>query len=130
VSRQIVTRGGKRKGAGPRGAQQHPFFEKIATGEFFERLIPNDLEIKYWRYFMSGYITEYGWDGNPVKIIPIPLDPIMWQAFKRAVEYKRGMPIQPVAARLTSNVPVQIISNVALQAVIEVKAEQVKDEES
>ena len=79
---------------------------------------------------MSGYITEYGWDGNPVKIIPIPLDPIMWQAFKRAVEYKRGMPIQPVAARVTSNVPVQIISNVALQAVIEVKAEQVKDEES
>ena len=103
----------RKRGAknGKRGPQYHPFFEKLATGAWFAKLIPNELEARYWLYFMSGYITEDLWDGRK-QIIRIPLDPIMWAAFKRAVEYKRGMPIQPVAAKVEATVGFTIVNNV------------------
>lgn len=69
---------------------------KEQTKEFFARIVDDEIEAKFWRYFMTGYETHELPDGR-MQIIPIPLDPIAFAAFKRAVEYKRGLPVQVIA---------------------------------
>lgn len=68
---------------------------KEATRDFFQRIMDDEIEAKFWRFFMMGYETSILPDGR-MQIIPIPVDPVSFQAFKRAVEYKRGLPVQPV----------------------------------
>lgn len=55
---------------------------------FSERVMDNDTELKLWRFFMTGNEEGLLGDIEGVKLI----NPICWQAFKRAVEYKRGLP--------------------------------------
>jgi len=64
---------------------------KAETKSFFEKILDDEVEAKFWRYFMTGYLV----DSVTNACIPYPLNPISFAAFKRAVEYKRGMPMQP-----------------------------------
>lgn len=68
---------------------------KEATKDFFRRIVDDDVEAKFWRHFITGFELVPQNDGT-MQLVPIPLDPVAWQAFKRAVEYKRGMPVQLV----------------------------------
>src|SRR5882724_3418298 len=63
------------------------------TKSFFEKILDDETEARFWRYFMTGYVIDETPEGK-MQIIPIPLNAISWTAFKRAVEYKRGMPVQ------------------------------------
>ena len=63
------------------------------TKSFFDKILDDETEARFWRYFMTGYVIDATPDGK-TQILPIPLNPISWTAFKRAVEYKRGMPVQ------------------------------------
>lgn len=89
--------GGKRLGAGRKPGTQNKTAEavKAKAVSYFERLLDDETEAKFWRYFMTGYVVEVQEDGSE-RIIPIPINPVTWAAFKRAVEYKRGMPVQTV----------------------------------
>lgn len=89
--------GGKRLGSGRKPGVQNKKTEatKAKAISFFEKLLDDETEAKFWRYFMSGYVVEILENGEQ-KIVPIPLNPVMFAAFKRAVEYKRGMPVQTV----------------------------------
>ena len=84
---------------------------KKESEDFFAELLDDESEARFWRYFMTGYVIDQLPNGA-YRVIPIPLDSIMWAAFKRAVEYKRGMPVQPVAARFLGTVGVEISTNV------------------
>lgn len=90
--------GGKRLGAGRKRGTQNKFTEavKAKAASYFEKLLDDETEAKFWRYFMTGYVVEILADGTE-RIIPIPVNPVTWAAFKRAVEYKRGMPVQTIA---------------------------------
>lgn len=79
--------GGRKKGT----ANRNTLATREQTKSFFERILDEETEAKFWRYFMSGYVI----DPATNQIIPIPLNVVSFQAFKRAVEYKRGMPVQP-----------------------------------
>lgn len=68
---------------------------KEATRDFFHRILDDEIEAKFWRFFMTGYEMVPLPDGK-LQLIPIPVDPVSFSAFKRAVEYKRGLPVQPV----------------------------------
>lgn len=89
--------GGARPGSGrPKGVQNKIVeYVKVKSVSFFERILDDDTEAKFWRYFMTGYIIDTLPDGSN-QIISIPVDATCWNAFRRAVEYKRGMPIQPI----------------------------------
>ena len=68
---------------------------KEATKDFFRRIVDDEIEAKFWRHFITGFELITLPDGT-AQVLQIPLDPVAWQAFKRAVEYKRGMPVQLV----------------------------------
>lgn len=89
--------GGKRLGAGRPAGTQNKTAEavKAKAVSYFAKLLDDETEAKFWRYFMSGYVVDVEADGTQ-RIIPIPINPVSWAAFKRAVEYKRGMPVQTV----------------------------------
>lgn len=53
---------------------------KAETQSFFKRIIDDEKEAEMWQHFLMGTETNI----------------ICWQAFKRAVEYKRGMPKETV----------------------------------
>ena len=65
---------------------------KAKAISYFEALLDDETEGKFWRYFMSGYVV----DPETKCVIPLPLNMVCWQAFKRAVEYKRGCPVLTV----------------------------------
>lgn len=73
------------------------------TIKFFQRIIDDEVEAKFWRFFITGYQEHVKEDGT-LQLIKYELDPISFSAFKRAVEYKRGLPVQPVE-RVDTNVP-------------------------
>ena len=52
--------------------------KRESTQEFFRRILDEEAEQKLWQAFFDG----------------VNQNPIAFQAFKRAVEYKRGMPVQ------------------------------------
>lgn len=66
--------------------------------EYFQQIVSDKQESKLWDHFMNSP------DPNIVN----------WQAFKRAVEYKRGMPVQQHAGPDGGPIPVQLITNAAL----------------
>jgi len=70
--------------------------EREQTQDFFRRIVDDEIEAKFWRYFITGY-EMINLPNGSVQIVPIPLNPVSFSAFKRAVEYKRGLPVQPVA---------------------------------
>ena len=107
----LVKTGGRQKGTQNRTTPE----KKEQVADFFHKLIDDETEAKFWRYFMTGYVVDIQEDGSQ-KIIPIPLDPITWGSFKRAVEYKRGMPVQPVIGKFDGNIMVEIKSNVTAVA--------------
>lgn len=90
-------------GGRPPGAQ-NKIVEAIKKKSisFFERILDDETEAKFWRYFMTGYVVESITNSEGqitnCQIVPIPLNPVAWNAFKRAVEYKRGMPVQAIIA--------------------------------
>jgi len=95
-----MAHGGKRIGAGRKPGTSNRVnqeMRELAKG-FFERLLDDETEAKFWRYFMTGWTV----DGKTGSCIPIPINQVCFNAFKRAVEYKRGMPVQPVASESAS----------------------------
>lgn len=104
--------GGARANSGRPAGIQNRIVEAVKKKSisFFERLLDDETEARFWRYFMTGYIVDTQTDETGAivntKIIPIPLDVVAWNAFKRAVEYKRGMPVQPFVG--SSEVKIQV----------------------
>lgn len=80
--RGIVKTGGRRKGT----PNKNTAAQREATQDFFARIVDDEVEAKFWRWMMTGYQILDG------QVIAIPPNPVAFQAFKRAVEYKRGMP--------------------------------------
>lgn len=109
--------GGPRPNSGrPKGVQNHIVEAvKRKSISFFERILDDDTEAKFWRYFMTGYIEDRILDdsGNTInyQLIKLPLEPVAWNAFKRAVEYKRGMPVQAIIAAGEFKVQVEHIGS-------------------
>ena len=87
-----MPQGGKRLGAGRPAGRQNKVAEALKANSvrFFDKLIDDETEAKFWRYFMTGWM----FDEETHACIPLPLNRICFDAFKRAIEYKRGMPIQ------------------------------------
>jgi len=75
---------------------------KLGTVEYFKSILSDEVEKQLWMAFITGMAPKM--DGiHPVKdaqgnvvMENIELDPISWNAFRRAVEYKRGMPLVTV----------------------------------
>lgn len=73
---------------------------KLHTVDYFKGLINDQTEGTLWMMFITGkapQTTEDGKivmspEGRPV-MQEVELNPISWAAFKRAVEYKRGQPV-------------------------------------
>jgi hypothetical protein len=75
---------------------------KLNTVRYFEKLLDEDTETALWRMFITGRAavrkTEVV-DGKPVEkieIVDIEPNPVSLKAFLKAVEYKRGAPVQIV----------------------------------
>jgi len=115
VNRNGDNHGGARPNSGRPAGLQNRIVEAVKRKSlsFFERILDDETEAKFWRYFMTGYVEDRVLDdvGNTVsyQIIKIPLEPIAFQAFKRAVEYKRGMPVQAIIAAGDLKVQVEYI---------------------
>ncbi len=107
----LAKTGGRQRGTQNKNTPE----KKEQVAEFFHRILDDEVEAKFWRYFMTGYQVATLPDGRS-EIIPIPLNPVAFSAFRRAVEYKRGMPVQPISGPNGGPIPVQIFTNVQLQA--------------
>ena len=105
----LAKTGGRQKGTQNKNTPE----KKEQVASFFHALIDDETEAKFWRYFMTGYVVDVQEDGTQ-RIIPIPVNPVTWASFKRAVEYKRGMPVQPISGPNGGPIPVQIITNLSL----------------
>lgn len=75
---------------------------KLSTVEYFKSILSDEVEKQLWMAFITGVAPKMEGnkvvkdaDGNVV-MEEIELDPISWNAFRRAVEYKRGMPLVTV----------------------------------
>lgn len=75
---------------------------KMGTVEFFKSILSDEVEKQLWMAFITGTAPKIEGgrivkdeQGNVV-MEEIALDPISWNAFRRAVEYKRGMPLVTV----------------------------------
>lgn len=95
----LVKTGGRQKGT----PNKKTIAEREATQDFFARIIDDETEANFWRWFTTGFQIVDG------KVIPIPPNPVAYQAFKRAVEYKRGMPIQPISGAGEGSSPLRVI---------------------
>jgi hypothetical protein len=78
----------------------HEAISKLNTQEFFAKLLGGGVEEAMWLGFMTGRtpkMDEFGClvrDEKGIVIMEeVELNPVSWNAFKRAVEYKRGMPL-------------------------------------
>lgn len=92
MSTQKIT--GLIKAGRPKGSpNKRTARQRLETRDFFNGILDDETEAKFWRYFTTGYEQLETSDGR-VQIIPLPLNPVAFAAFKRAVEYKRGMPVQ------------------------------------
>jgi len=75
---------------------------KLGTVEFFKSILCDEVEKQLWMAFITGMAPKMEGskivkDANgDVVMENIELDPISWNAFRRAVEYKRGMPLVTV----------------------------------
>jgi len=67
------------------------------TVEYFKKILPDDMEAKFWSMFLAGRVPMMDKDGNHVRDnngVPQfhELSGVSWNAFKQMVAYKRGMP--------------------------------------
>lgn len=69
------------------------------TIAYFKRILSDDMEQMLWAAFMTGKIPQVDGVGNPIKnaegkpfMVDFEPNPTCWQAFQRAVAYKRGTP--------------------------------------
>lgn len=85
----LIKVGGRRKGTPNKRTSR----QRADTREFFDGILDDETEAKFWRYFTTGYEQLETTDGR-VQIVPLPLNTVAFAAFRRAVEYKRGMPVQ------------------------------------
>lgn len=76
---------------------------KLSTVEYFKSILSDETERHLWMAFITGKVPQLDGRGNPVLdenglpiMLDVELNPISWNAFKRAVEYKRGMPLVTV----------------------------------
>jgi hypothetical protein len=109
----LIRKGVAKPGAGrPKGSKSktglvyhrmQKAIEMISHGgnvEFFRSILDDETEKKLWLMFFTGKVIEV--TKNPISgeddivIKEIELNPISAKMFLRAVEYKRGQPIQPV----------------------------------
>lgn len=63
---------------------------KEGTAEFFARILDDETEATLWKMFMTGNTEGVLGDADGMKL----LSPVCWAAFKRACEYKHGLPKQ------------------------------------
>ena len=76
---------------------------KLSTVEYFKSILSDETEKHLWMAFITGKVPDIDpWgkpklddNGQPI-MVDVELNPISWNAFKRAVEYKRGMPLVTV----------------------------------
>jgi hypothetical protein len=99
----LAKTGGRQKGTPNKSTPE----KKEQTRAFFRRILDDEIEAKFWRYFMTGYEVVTLPEGGQ-QIIPIPLDPVAWSCFRRAVEYKRGMPVQLIQHENSDELPFKI----------------------
>jgi len=89
---------------------------KMNTVEFFEYLMDEATEKKLWMIFITGQAPRLGPDGVQIVENGVPqfdkveLNPVSWAAFKRAVEYKRGMPLVTVNSKGGALKTVEVIT--------------------
>ena len=76
---------------------------KLSTVEYFKSILTDETERHLWMAFITGKVPQLDRVGKPVLdadgmpiMLDVELNPISWNAFKRAVEYKRGMPLVTV----------------------------------
>jgi len=76
---------------------------KLSTVEYFKSILSDETERHLWMAFITGKVPQLDRFGKPELdennlpvMLDIELNPISWNAFKRAVEYKRGMPLVTV----------------------------------
>ncbi len=88
----------------------HEAISKLNTQEFFASLLGGGVEEAMWMAFMTGRMPKIDEQGILVRdekgiviMEEVELNPISWQAFKRAVEYKRGMPLVTVEDNTEKN---------------------------
>jgi hypothetical protein len=86
--------GGRAKGT----PNKDTLVKRAATLSFFSKIMDDKKEAKLWNEFLT--------DPEP--------NIVNWQAFKRAVEYKRGMPIQSHTGEDGGPIQVQFLSNVII----------------
>jgi hypothetical protein len=88
-----MAKGGKREGSGrPKGAN---LASTVAKRSWGAKILPDKREIADWKKWLD--------------------DPrVGFEAFKLAVAYKHGKPVQPVAGPDGGPIPLQVITNVNL----------------
>lgn len=71
-----------------------------STAAFFQKLLTDETEHQLWMIFMTGKAPVLDAQGKPTigpdgKMVleDVELNPISFNAFKLAVQYKRGMPV-------------------------------------
>lgn len=101
----LAKTGGRQKGTPNKSTPE----KKEQVADFFHKILDDEVEAKFWRYFMTGYQVVNLPDSS-VQIIPIPLNPVAFSAFKRAVEYKRGMPVQPFVGSADLHIKVEFLN--------------------
>lgn len=80
----------------PKGVpNKHTLVKRQQTVDFFRKIMSDKKEETLWEKFLTGA------DPNIVN----------WQAFKRAVEYKRGMPVQTHTGEDGAPIAIQVVTN-------------------
>ena len=80
------------------------------TVEFFRSILDDKTEQELWLMFMTGKALRPKLDANKQPILDdnkqpvmemqdVELNPLSLKAFLRAVEYKRGQPVQPIESK-------------------------------
>lgn len=84
--------GGRKPGTPNRNATE----KRSAREDFFSRIVSDKEEMRLWNHFMTAAEPNI----------------VNWHAFKRAVEYKRGMPVQQHAGPEGGPIAVEFVTNV------------------
>lgn len=100
---------------------------KSEAVRFFSKFIDNDKEEALWKYFITGNSDFLvGVPQEMVKnVLYMHTNPIAWAAFKRAIEYKRGIPAAIVPeGQSASGIRVHVVSMGANPELFSAQAEK------
>ena len=92
---------GKKRRDLPRKAAKDALLQKALVSDnigFFNRILDDDTEHRLWLKFLEGRVMMRDDKGEPIRDrngIPQfhEITGVSWNAFRRMVEYKRGMPV-------------------------------------